>query len=477
MGRLRRWGPPLALCIGCLGAAGAAVGMEAAVAEPLDPVGGPRLVTPVISARRLPTVVAQPIAERRLLADLAGWMAEQPPDTCLAVTDEDGEISFEHRAAEPLVPASTAKLLTAAAALLELGEDFRYRTVVAATATPSGDTVPGDLVLVGGGDPLLASPDYAGRFRRQPQTFTDLDRLAAAVADSGVRRVAGSVVGDESRYDRARYVDGWPQRYIDQDQIGPLSALSVNDGFAAYPLAPDASDELEAATDPAADAAAVLTRLLEARGVDVVGAPRSGTRPEGASELAAIESVPLREVVTQLLRESDNSTGELLLKELGRAAGDPSTAGGRAVAIEALAEAGVDVGGIVLADGSGLSLDNRLSCEVLVEVLTDLPVSPVLDEGLAVAGRTGTLTERFDGTDLEGVLRAKTGTLNTVTALTGIVEDTDPPLAFALVVNLPGGAVSLELIGNQEELARILLSWPRVPDVSVLGPEPPVEPG
>lgn len=477
LGGLRRWALPVALAIGCLASGGLALGMEGAVTEAADPVGGARLATPVVSARRMPTVVAEPIARRRLLADLSAWVAEQPPDTCLTVTDDDAEVAFDHRAHESLVPASTLKLLTATAALTELGEDFRYRTVAMSAVAPAGDVLPGDLVLLGGGDPLLASPDYAARFRRQPQVFTNLDDLAAAVGDSGIRRIEGAVVGDEGRYDAARYVASWPQRYIDQDQIGPLSALSVNDGFAAYPLAPDAPGDLEAATDPAADAAAVFTRLLEARGVEVVGAPRGGAAPEATTEVAAIESRAITEVVAQMLRESDNSTAELLLKELGRSAGAPSTDGGRAVATAALERAGVDMSGVVIADGSGLSLDNRITCDALIDVLTDSDASSVIDSGLAIAGQTGTLEERFEGTELEGVLRAKTGTLNTVTALTGVVEDDDPELAFALLVNLTGSTVSLELIGAQQDLAEILLAWPRVPDVSVLGPLPPLGEG
>lgn len=469
---LRRWGLPVALAIGCIAAASAALAIEASVADAAQPVGGQRLATPVLSARRVPTVIAEPVARRRLLTDLADWVASQPSDTCLAVVGADGDISFDHRAAEPLVPASTLKLLTATAALTELGEDFRYRTVVASSAAQAGDVLPGDLVLVGGGDPLLASPDYAARFRRQPQVYTDLDELAAAVAERGIRRIEGAVVGDESRYDTARYVAGWPQRYVDQDQIGPLSALSVNDGFAVYPPAHDAPGELEPAQDPPADAAAVLTRLLEARGVEVVGAPRGGPLPAGAAELSAIESRPLTEVVAQMLRESDNSTAELLIKELGRTAGAPSTDGGRSVAMAALERAGVEMSGVALADGSGLSLDNRVTCGALLDLLSESDVAPILDEGLAVAGQSGTLDERFDGTSLEGILRAKTGTLNTVTALAGLVEDDDPALAFSLVVNLSGDTVSLELIGAQQQLAEILLAWPRVPDVAVLGPLP-----
>jgi D-alanyl-D-alanine carboxypeptidase/D-alanyl-D-alanine-endopeptidase (penicillin-binding protein 4) len=340
---------------------------------------------------------------------------------------------------------------------------------VASSAAQAGDVLPGDLVLVGGGDPLLASPDYATRFRRQPQVYTDLDELAAAVADRGIRRVEGAVVGNESRYDAARYVAGWPQRYIDQDAIGPLSALAVNDGFARYPTADDRSIPLEPAPAPAVEAAAVFTRLLEARGIDVVGDPAAGPAPESGEELGAVESPPLVDVLGQLLLESDNSTAELLVKEMGRAAGQPSTEGGAAVVHDVVA----DLGDVVVVDGSGLSLDDRVSCEVLVDALLRPETGDVVDDLLPVAGQTGTLTERFVGTPLEGVLRAKTGSLTSVASLAGVVEDDDPALVFALVVNVPPPAKvpdGVELL--QQRIGEALVAWPRGPDLARLGPRP-----
>src|SRR3546814_9931609 len=119
----------------------------------------------------LPTVRAAPIGERRRPDDLIAWLASQPADTCLVVEGDEGEISVDHRGEVPLVPASTLKLLTGTAALEVLGPDHRYRTVIEAPAAPAGGVVQGDLVLVGGGDPLLASPDYAARYRRQPPVF------------------------------------------------------------------------------------------------------------------------------------------------------------------------------------------------------------------------------------------------------------------------------------------------------------------
>jgi D-alanyl-D-alanine carboxypeptidase/D-alanyl-D-alanine-endopeptidase (penicillin-binding protein 4) len=463
--RLLGWLFPAVLAVGAVAGATVAWRAEAAAPSALTAVEERSLVTPVLSVRRAPTVLAGPIAERRLRTDLAALVRLLPPSSCLVV---DGpELRVEHRADEPVVPASTQKLLTAVAALDHLDQEARFRTAAVAASPPGTDgVVVGDLALVGGGDPLLATADYMSRFRRQPQLFTDLDTLAAAIASSGVRRIAGSVVGDERRYDTERYRPRWPARYVEQDSIGPASALSVNDGFARYPTEHERSTPLEPAGDPAAEAAAVLTRLLEARGIDVGGPPRAGALPSPTVEVAAVESAPLAEVVGQLLRESDNETGELLLKELGRTAGRPTAAGGARVVGEV-----VDDPAATVYDGSGLALENRVTCTLLVDLLRRPSSAEVIDAYLPVAGESGTLKERFDGTPLEAVLRAKTGSLTSVSALAGFVEDEDPPLAFALVVNTaPGTRVPEEVAGLQQRIAEVMAAWPRVPDLDALGP-------
>ena len=91
--------------------------------------------------------------------------------------------------------------------------------------------ITGDVWLVGGGDPLLATQDYVHTFRRPPEPVTSLEALADGVVAAGVTQITGRVVGDESRYDTQRYVASWPARYIRAPEIGPMSALSVNDGF------------------------------------------------------------------------------------------------------------------------------------------------------------------------------------------------------------------------------------------------------
>jgi len=463
----------IVLAVVVLACAGGAALVETSAAASSRPAGHRELGTPVLSVRRLPSAVAAPIAELRLRADLDAWAATAPEPSCVAVATEDGRISYERTADEPMQPASTLKLLTATAALLELGGDARFRTVVRA-GPPVDGTVNGDLHLVGGGDPLLATADYMGRFERQPQAFTDLAALADGIAAAGVRHITGSVVGDDTRYDGERYVAGWPDRYRTQRVIGPLSALAVNDGFAGYPTTWGGPGELVPATDPPAHAAALLTLLLGGRGVTVDGGPRSGPAPAEGPELAAIESVPLREVVAQMLEESDNATAELLLKEIGRTDGDPSTAGGRAQAEKVLDDAGVDLAGVSMTDGSGLSAENRATCRVLVELLQRPDTGPVLRAGLPVAGRTGTLFDRFTDSPLAVHLRAKTGTLNTVAGLAGAVTDEDGTVTFAFLVNAaPSGIVDQRAAeASQAALAQILLDQPRRPDLESIGPRP-----
>ena len=146
-----------------------------------------------------------------------------------------GRLIYEHNPDMALVPASTEKLVTAVAALSVLGRDTTFTTRVVAAGEPSDGVVEGDLFLVGGGDPLLATAPYAEHFRNQPQIRTSLEELADRVVAAGVRQVNGRLLGDESRYDADRYPDTWPDRYAEQSQVGPLSALSVNDGFADWP--------------------------------------------------------------------------------------------------------------------------------------------------------------------------------------------------------------------------------------------------
>lgn len=349
------------------------------------------------------------------------------PAGCLLV-ELDGLPLYEANPVHALQPASAVKIATAAVAIEALGPLTRFQTTVASDSRPVDGVVSGDLALIGGGDPVLATNQWAANFTR-PQPYTPLDQLADRVFASGVRRVEGRVIGDESRYDDARHVDSWPTRFITDGEIGPLSALSVNDGFSTWghPGRPFA--------DPPSDAAVLFEELLEQRGIRVVGGSVGGQIEQDGVQIASIESPTVAELVGGMLRESDNGTAELLLKEIGlRRFGEGSTSAGTRAANEWLAKRGIPAQEMTLADGSGLSPLNRASCRALATVLRQN--ADRLRSALPVAGRTGGLAGRFIGTDVAGRLWAKTGSLDGVTALTGFAENrASRTLTFAFIAN------------------------------------------
>lgn len=374
-----------------------------------------------------------------LVTGLDGVVALSPPDTCLRV-DVDGSTIYRHDADQALIPASTQKLLTATVALDVLGPDHRFHTPVV-SAPPVAGVVNGDLALVGSGDPLLTTVVYAFVHKiGADQPVTNLDGLADRIAATGVKRITGRVLGDESRYDTARAVPSWPARFLEQGQIGPLSALDVDDGYRLEfpPAGEDGLPKRVRSTEPAADAAATLTAMLLARGITVDGGSAGGRAPAGAVELAAIDSAPLGAIVRQMLEQSDNGTAELLTRELGVARGGAgTTAAGAAVIRQRAAELGLPVAGVHLVDGSGLDRGNRATCDELMGVL-NAGGGPkgAIAASLPIAGRTGTLRTRFEGTAAQDRLRAKTGTLSGVTALAGYVTMADGNTAtFAYIAN------------------------------------------
>ncbi|RPI21443.1 MAG: D-alanyl-D-alanine carboxypeptidase/D-alanyl-D-alanine-endopeptidase, partial [Actinobacteria bacterium] len=212
------------------------------------------------------------------------------------------------------------------------------------------------------------------------------------------------------------------------------SALTINDGFAAW------IPEAIRGDDPARSAAATFSRLLAERGVAVEGEPAAGMAPQGAVEIAGIDSAPLRDVAAEALRESDNTTAELLLKLVGRYVQlAPSTAGGAAVVEAHLGALGLPLAGTDVVDGSGLDRGNRVTCDLMVGLLDRVGPDSVLASGLAVAGETGTLIRRFQGTPVQGVLRAKSGSINGVLTLAGMVDLADgSTVSFAVLQNGPG---------------------------------------
>ena len=412
-------------------------------APPVDSVAAvpdptPALSTGVTSLRRLPTIISRELNTDAFAGEVSPFLASLNDRSCGAVS-VDGEAIGERNAEIAVIPASNQKIPVAAAALEQLGQDFRYTTTVAASSEPVGGMVDGDLYVIGGGDPLLSSDWYpASNLELNPVTSpTSFDTLADRVVAAGVTEITGSVVGDGSRYDDEFFAPGWGDGVAGLEG-GPYDALMANDSRVL-------GDPLRG-NDPNEAAAREFTLLLEARGVKVGGTASAGTAPADAVVLTSIDSAPLSDVVAEMLGNSDNNTAEMVVKELGFTVATPGTReAGLGVVREQLVEWGVDVTPVVLADGSGLSLDNRLTCDAILTVLQRTGFESAIGQGLPVAGQTGTLATAFVDHPVAGRLRGKTGTLNNPPF------NVDPPAVKALAGFLPvegGSAIEYVLILN-----------------------------
>ncbi|MDP7410533.1 MAG: D-alanyl-D-alanine carboxypeptidase/D-alanyl-D-alanine-endopeptidase [Acidimicrobiales bacterium] len=444
---------------------------------PLPPTTPPTasLVTPLISVRRIPLFLQAPEADRRLVADLRDVASGLPDNSCVAVTEFD-RLIYGFNEVTPLIPASTQKLLLGLAALESMGANQVFTTRLVSRTPPLNGVVDGDVWLVGGGDPVLMTDGYVNRFDDE-MAFTNMEHLADKLVDAGVSSISGAVIGDESRFDSLRYVESWPERFRpgQQNQAGPLSALSVNDGFSWWHAENTANGLNTPAGDPAAFAAAFFDDLLEDRDVAIRRSAQAGIAPlDAVVELASIDSPPLADIVTQMLVTSDNTTAELLLKNLGAIVSPPgSSATGTGVLLTALSAAGHDLSGVVVADGSGLDPANRVTCRILTTVLEDADHGPALVAGLAVAGRSGTMRRRLVGSSAEGRARAKTGTLRDVTSLAGQVETIEGRvLSFAVLTNAEPLPDRVKRLHDQVVLK--LVAYPSGPDLDLLGPLPVV---
>jgi D-alanyl-D-alanine carboxypeptidase/D-alanyl-D-alanine-endopeptidase (penicillin-binding protein 4) len=433
------------------------------------------LSTPVLSARRAPGLMANQTAQLALSTDLDAVLAGAPQDSCIMVSASES-VLYRHNGDLPLTPASTMKLITATVAMDILGAGHRFTTSATSAADAVDGVIDGDLYLVGGGDPLLSTSGYAASLPDPLSRLTSpLEQLADDVVAAGVVAVAGSVVGDGSRYDDEVGVASWPASYRLGSTVGSLGALRVNagrNGWADDPAAPAGGGD---GGDPALLAAATFTRLLEARGVVVGGPAATATAPADSVVVAEMTSPRLDAMLDELLAWSDNGFAELLVKELGLAvSGQPTTEAGTAVVTSTLAGWGLGEGSTVIADGSGLDTGNRLTCDALVGTLEMADDDAAVLDGLARPGSPGTMWGRLTEPAAIGRVRAKTGTLDTVRALAGDVASAAVDrIRFAFITNGPPFAPGLTH-DTADDVVRVLLEYPRRPDAALLSPVAPI---
>lgn len=395
----------------------------------------------------------------------------------------NGEELYATDAGKLMLPASNTKLFTAAAAAETLGLDHRFTTSVLTSGRKAGSVLGGDLVLRGTGDPTMLAEDY--------------DALAAEVADAGIKVVTGKLVADDTWFDAVRLGQDWAWDDETAYYAAPISALTASpdrdydagsvivsvaasDGKVKVSTTPETDylkivnratvgtetdvlierqhgtrtvvitgtvagpyQEWVAVDDPTAYASSLFRKALARHGVKVLGPTVAGAAGKDAKELAVKESMPLSELLVPFMKLSNNMHAEILTKAMGRkVAGQGTWAAGLKVSTDFARAHGVQV--LNMRDGSGLSRRDGFTPASIVQLLTAVRGKPWFQawyDSLPVAGNAdrfvgGTLRSRMRNTPAAGNVRAKTGSLTGVTALSGYVTSADgEPLAFSIMLN------------------------------------------
>ena len=344
--------------------------------------------------------------------------------TAFVIDATSGTVLLDRNSKKEMTPASTIKLVTAAAAIERLGAIHRFATRV----TQQGNV----LTLVGGGDPTLTLRT-AQRWRGKPagvQRPSSLEELAGITA----KELAGApgpftLNIDKSFFSGSPRAKSWPASYIAGGYVAPVTGLTVDFGV---------TKNGEPLGDPATYAGQFLVSKLRKLGVKVTYG-KAKPSPNGATDLAQVESATVTDIVERMLTTSNNTMAEYLAHHVGRLAGDSSFDGSAKAVLQTINDLGVHDDGLALSDGSGLSHQDKVSARTLVDVLNAAQHSqqqlwPILS-GLPIAGVSGTLAKRYGSNSVgRGYVLAKTGTLSGVVSLAGSAVDKNGDFVFFAVI-------------------------------------------
>lgn len=482
-----------------------------------------------------------------------GWPSDRW--SVMVVSLDGGDTLFAHEPDADLTPASNLKLFTTAAALHYLGPDYRYGTYLVATGPIRDGVLEGDLLIYGTGDPTVS-----GRYYEEETPVWEA--LADTLAELGVQRITGDVIGDASYFEGSGVGRGWQSAYITHTYAAYASALSYNDNVATLRVTPGPAvgtppniqvlpggvvavrNEARTVTsgrtrievqresydapvvltgqiqqgssavwrafpvaDPAHFAASALGQLLVKRGIQIAGKIRSTYDAEaspvtgrrvyapaledgpGIQVLAVHLSPPLLDILTVINRRSHNLYADAVLRTVGRVAtGHGSARGGEAAVHAMLSERSPSVSRVQLDDGSGLSTLNRASSRSFVELLGFMQESEFRDAYLSTLPEAAVDRglRRMHRTPAAGNLRAKTGTIDNVSALSGYVRAANGELlAFSILSNdVPStwGAKRIEdrmgarLASFDRPPPRLAAASPTEPPDEEAAPEPTATP-
>ena len=352
-----------------------------------------------------------------------------------------------------LVPASNLKLITTGAALLALGEDFRYTTTLATDAA-ADSVLRANLYIIGGGDPLLGE-----LFPYLPGPDATFGRWSKALADAGVRRIEGSIIGDGSWFAAPQYHPDWNIEDLQtRDGVVPAGLTwrgkmgdSIPDGPSSaalhYLAWLQARDSTCTATCPAPASSFPAPASSFPAPSSSFPAP-TGNLPDSLVVLATLPSLPLRELVRIANCQSDNFIAETLLKTLGKLRGDgddyPSSIAALRKSLSPLGLMAAS-GQMRFADGSGLSRKNYVSPAFMVSFLRGMYRSRVCKAFLASLPFAGeaktTLENRLPKRPwaLRHRILMKSGSMNGVRCFSGYILPSsgrsEETIVFSILTN------------------------------------------
>lgn len=368
----------------------------------------------------------------------------------IVVEAESGEVVCGSAIGRQRSLASNMKMFTTATTLAKLGPETRIATKVFGDGKLTADGVfHGSLYLQGGGDPALGTPNFYDSYLSG--VGTNLYALKAQIKAAGITSITGRLYADDSIFDHLRGVAD--SGYATSSEIGPLSGLDFNSGFAGASAASGFS------SDPAKLAATKLARSLIGAGIEMPAKTALGVTPPNAKRLAIVQSPPLAQITHFTDVYSYNFFAEMLIKLIGAEIGAGGTTAAGAAVVSAYARS---LGsGVHAVDGSGLTRSNRASPRQLADFLLavrEQEIGETFIEGLAVAGKEGTVDGRMRGTQAYGRCHVKTGTLTGVSNLSGYCFNASGrTMVFSVLMN---GVTNLSLAHlDQDRIAGLVASY------------------
>jgi D-alanyl-D-alanine carboxypeptidase/D-alanyl-D-alanine-endopeptidase (penicillin-binding protein 4) len=351
--------------------------------------------------------------------------------TAYVIDANSGKVLVDINGDQAMIPASTLKIFTGIAAMNVLGAQTRFETIVKRDGN--------QLTIIGGGDPTLVSQtpeNWRGKppGSEQPPSIDQLADLAAAAI--GQTTESFVVNFDDSLFAEPKAHESWPDLYIRTGEVAPAQGLTMDFGI---------NDSEAVMKDPAQSAAQYFADALTELGIPATLGERK-LAGETATVLTSIKSATVTDIVERMITTSNNTMAEFLAHHIGGATGEYTFDAGAKATTEELKSAQIDLTGVTILDGSGLSRSNQASAKSLVSALsyankTDGAAWSNLS-GLPVAGISGTLIDRYEiGEPGRGTVRAKTGTLSKVVSLSGtLVDASGDLLIFTFIANeVPSG--------------------------------------